>query len=147
MLTNKDYNDINRTIGTIAHVSDTKAIPLGTILAILEFILVGIKEIFFDKMGKPKNTLQLVFSLPAIVKFASSVIKLITGKVKPTERVKALSNEPMVAKAIKQGVDYSQMKGRKLDGVSGKEIISDAEKARREASSREVVKRIKKGND
>ena len=129
MLTNKDYNDINRTIGTIAHVSDTKAIPLSTILAILEFILVGIKEIFFDKMGKPKNTLQLVFSLPAIIKFAASVIKLITGKVKPTERVKALSNDAKVAKAIDDAV------------------ASDAERRRRAESSKEVAKRIKKGND
>jgi len=104
MLTNKDFKDINRTIGTISNVSDTQRIPLSTILAIIDFILIGIREIFFDKMGKPKSKMQLVFSLPAIIKFVAEVVKRITGNVNAPKRVKAISNEQKAVEAIDKAV-------------------------------------------
>lgn len=104
MLQNKDYKDIDRTLSVIAETKDTTRIPFATILAILDFILIGIKTIFFDKMGKPKNKLQLILSLPAILRFVAEVVKMISTGVKPTNRVKGITNEAKVDEAIKSAV-------------------------------------------
>ena len=102
MLTNSHFEQIRTTRGVIAHVTDegSTRIPLNTILAILDFILLGLKEIFFDKMGKPKSKLQLILSIPAIIKFAVEVINRVTKDIHRPARVKGISNEQKVVDAI-----------------------------------------------
>ena len=102
MLTNSHFEQIRTTRGVIAHVTDegSTRIPLNTILAILDFILLGLKEIFFDKMGKPKSKLQLILSIPSIIKFAVEVINRVTKDIHRPARVKGISNEQKVVDAI-----------------------------------------------
>ncbi len=107
MLTELDYHESTATRKIIAHVSDAESsnTSLTNILAIIDFILIGVKQIFFTDMGKPKSKLQLVLSLPAIIKFISEVVHRINHDVKkPSVRVKALSNEQKVVEAIDKAV-------------------------------------------
>lgn len=111
MLTQTDFNELNSTRNVIEHVKTGEVanrIPFETILALLDFILLGIKAIFFDKMGKPKSKLQLILSLPSIISFVREVIVRISGDVKKPNRVRALSNEQKVTKAIEDGVKRSK---------------------------------------
>ena len=106
LLTESHFNDIKTTRGVIAHVTDADSarIPLNSILAVLDFILLGIKTIFFDKMGKPKSKLQLILSLPAIIKFVAEVINRINTDLKKPNRVKGISNEQKAVDAIDKAV-------------------------------------------
>jgi hypothetical protein len=135
MLTQTDFKEINTTRGVIEHVKTGEVanrIPFETILALLDFILLGIKAIFFDKMGKPKSKLQLILSLPAIISFVREVIVRISGDVKKPNRVKALSNEAKVAKAIEVGVSKTAyMKGGDLIVPVHPELKERIENARR----------------
>ena len=101
MLTREHYYDIQATRKTIEHINEGEAtrIPLSTAIAIIDFILVGIKSIFFDKTGNPKGKWQLILSLPAIIKFIVEVIGMITAKIKrkptasiPAKTIKAISD-------------------------------------------------------
>jgi len=115
MLTETDYNNLKSARLNIEHVSEsTNRIPFETILSLLDFILIGIKAIFFDKMGKPKSKLQLIFGLPAIVRFVAEVIKRINGDLKKPNRVKALSNEQKAVKDITDSVNRSKQETQAL---------------------------------
>ena len=55
-------------------------------------------------MGKPKSKLQLILSLPAIIKFVAEVINRINGDLKKPNRVKGISNEQKAVDAIDKAV-------------------------------------------
>lgn len=145
MLTELDYHESTATRKIIAHVSDAESsnTSLTNILAIIDFILIGVKAIFFTEMGKPKSKLQIALSLPAIIRFISEVVKRINHDVKkPSVRVKALSNEQKVALAIDQSISKSA--NLKSGGfVSGKGILDQQESP----EQIEPIKFVIKGDD
>lgn len=123
MLTELDYHESTATRKIIAHVSDAESsnTSLTTILAIIDFILIGVNTIFFTDMGKPKSKLQLIMSIPAIIKFISEVVRRINKDVKkPSVRVKALSNEQKAVEAVDKAVKSIKSGGIVLGPSFGK---------------------------
>lgn len=121
MLTETDFNNLKSSRAIIEHVTDgePKRITFEQILAILDFILLGIKSNFFTDMGKPKNKLQLILSIPTILRFVLEVIKRIHGDMNKPNRVKGLSAEAKVAKAVEDGVKRSMsIKGSDIAATS-----------------------------
>lgn len=112
MLTELDYHESTATRKIIAHVSDAESsnTSLTNILAIIDFILIGVKAIFFTEMGKPKSKLQIALSIPAIIRFISEVVKRINKDVKkPSVRVKGISTGANVADAVEKAVNQTKI--------------------------------------
>lgn len=97
MLTTTDYHETNASIHLINSVNAEEAaaskLNFSEILLLLTFILEEIKRIMFTREGKPKSKLQIVLSIPAIIRLFKEVVRRINGDVqkKKTNRVKGLS--------------------------------------------------------
>ncbi len=111
MITEQHYHDTDHTIKVIRHVIDSDTpnrISFVKILEAVQWTLEAIKSIFFDKMGKPKSTWQLVLSIPAIVRFAKNFMEMVNGegKKKPT-------NEKKISQSLKDSAEEDLKEHRK----------------------------------
>jgi hypothetical protein len=78
-LTEKDYKDAKTSIGLISQITEDSKRPFIEWLKIVEFAASQVVLIFFIK-GKPKNTIQLILSIPAIIKFGKTLLDMIKGE-------------------------------------------------------------------
>ena len=103
MLTTGDYQNNLYTLKTIEHLKDDmdKKLPLSKILLIIEFIVMMANKIFFTKDGKPKNKLQLVLSIPAIISFVKELLGMINKNVDKKSNSK-IGASTKIDKAIKE---------------------------------------------
>ncbi len=96
MLTKEDYFNLIHSQNVIKHVTDddtaNRRLSFTEILLLLEFILVNVKEIMFNKDGKPKSKIQLIGSIGKVIVFLIELTRRVTKDVKTK---KPLNQRPL----------------------------------------------------
>jgi hypothetical protein len=109
MLTENDFKETTKTLNILSKVIDEdspRRFSFLDLLKLIEFATTTIAVIMFTKDGKPKSKLQLILSIPAIIRFAKDFLSRLNhqsdGKTKGDKKV-AEQIEKSVKKSQKDG--------------------------------------------
>lgn len=77
----EDLKDIDQAADIIAAArrGSLKGVSFIGVLEILQFFLDGVRTIMF-KNGKPKTKLQIILSIPAIIRFIRTIVRMIKNR-------------------------------------------------------------------
>jgi len=80
MLTEQDHSETKTSIDVLAHLKTGEPGWIVKVLDLIEFTASTMLVLMFTKDGKPKTKMQLLLSIPGIIRFAKEFMRRLNGE-------------------------------------------------------------------